>query len=220
MTTIPNTATGWQLSLWMILAFVFAIAIWLTLATKASGVSVYFALGTGFISVIAFFICLIEKRYAAMLLFAAYLVFLVSSSLYFIQQSMRKKVEHRRKQHLLSVLCDSMNMYYANCKEYPPPDSKSATATLDEYFAPLAITSGLDSVPVTTLRGPTGNAIKWELHGKDSFILIDVGEDGIAGKYVRTEDGFKRVPSDANHDGIDDATDDRYESRTQGTERR
>lgn len=226
MTEATQARGKWQLSLANILVFVFAVATWLALMISGSGVFVLIGLGMIYIGLFAVISARAQRRYALLLLMVCFELIATGSTFFMLRNHMRTNVDRRRRYQILHSIANGMDLYYSDWNQYPPPpiDSKLCGAELTRYLslpgknAPFLRygneLAGQSSA--MNLSGGNGYALKWELQGKDVFILIDVGKDGVAGKYSVEESSIKKIPNDTNHDQIDDGADDEVVTRTRG----
>lgn len=213
----PLTATPqhapWQLSLATILTFVFAVAIWLLLATRIPNELPFLTLFVMF-SGIAATLFLWRKQKGLVVLLILFETIVVGTTVAQTLTRAASSRDYHAKKRLLKSIAEGMSIYASRCNGIPPPPADPAQhgKILHDLFTSDFLVSNnyIPKSPSGKLLGATGNRLKWEVHGGgDRFLLIDMGEDGIAGKYVHYETGdLKSIPVDANRDGIDDGADD------------
>jgi hypothetical protein len=224
VTTTSQPLGKWHLSLANVMVFVFALGLWFALVLSGTPELAMVALILIPAALISAISAWSQRRYAVILLACLFQVIVVGGSVLLVGNYMHKLAIHRHRGHVLRNIAEGLNLYYFDWNEYPPPpsDSKMCGSELARYLsmpgkkAPyLPYWNELEGQrSKSILSGGTGNALKWELLGKEAFILIDVGRDGAAGKY--SVKNITPIPNDTNQDGIDDGADDAVITRTRG----
>jgi len=219
MTEDPTRRKNWQISLANVLVFVFAVAFWFLVVTKLSHLLAPITLIVMLAGVLATIFAWLRKLRGILVLLFLFEVIVMGSLLggeYFQMLATQKIYARKRVLHSLST---SFSRYYGDWDAFPPPpaDSKSSGTELARF---LLTTRKKVNAPYTSLRprltkngtpelvGATEHTLVWVLPDTENFILVDVGNDTIAGKYIFQKYEPLRVASDVNGDGVDDAEDD------------
>lgn len=234
----PEHGKKWQISLANVLVFVFAVAIWFLAATLASNVWLSNAtLVVMLAGMVGSFLAWRRGRLGILLLVVLFEFIVVGQLLGLSYLRALNSEKYNSQIRLLRIVSGGLNTYYRDWKEYPPPpaDLKQCGAELHRLLTtqgrkhnghhrgkklpPTLPYLDIQQLPpgqtaTDKILGGTGNELQWMLNGTGRFILIDVGEDGFAGKYSFEGKEIRKTPVDANRDGIDDGADDTFAART------
>jgi len=204
-----NAKSPWQLSLATLLLFVFAVALWFLVVARAplNPIIPLFVMLSGMAATLFLWR---RKKKALLVLLILFETIVVGTT---VAQTLARAASSRdygAKQSTLRAIAAGLSSYFSSNKGVPPPpaDAKLHSKLLHGIL-PLDVPT-----PSGKILGATDNYLKWEPCGADRFILIDMGEDGLAGKYTYDGTSLRRTPVDSNHDGIDDGADDQAVTQT------
>lgn len=223
MNTPTEHRNKWQISLANVLVFVFAVGLWFLTATLASNAWLSNATLVVMLSgMVGSFLAWRRGRLGILVLLLLFEFAVVGQLLGLSYLRALNSERYQAKRRLLRTVSSSLSAYYSDWGAFPPPpaDPKLGSADLARYLT-LKMKRGpyLLNTPQTSnwvefndgvarLVGARRHALTWVLTGKDKFILIDMGEDGLPGQYTWDGTDLLKTPVDANKNGLDDGDDD------------
>jgi len=224
MTPDSTKRTEWQLSLATILAFVFAIAIWLLLATRANVMErPQITGGVLFVAIVCAIFAYTRRRRAILLLIALFL-FVVGGSHGYLRVAHLREMELReRRNATLHSISMAIEMYSMDFNEFPPPSTNAAMSGADLYrylITPGNLKTGQPRPsyivgPYSRIEngkphfiGALDGRLLWARTSTGHYFLLDSGPDNLFGGTLDVNGVYTPGPVDANKDGTTDGEDD------------